>query len=101
MLRRPPRYTLTDTLFPYTPLFRSLVVLYTDGVTEARRGRDEFGEERLIELLGRCAGMSASEVTATIETEVMAFQDGLARDDIALLAIRAVAGDRANGRATS
>src|SRR3546814_3571430 len=23
MLRRPPRSTLTDTLFPYTPLFRS------------------------------------------------------------------------------
>src|SRR3546814_16976615 len=25
MLRRPPRSTLTDTLFPYTTLFRSLV----------------------------------------------------------------------------
>src|SRR3546814_21123279 len=25
MRRRPPRYTRTDTLFPYTPLFRSLV----------------------------------------------------------------------------
>src|SRR3546814_5848295 len=24
MIRRPPRSTLTDTLFPYTPLFRSL-----------------------------------------------------------------------------
>src|SRR3546814_1518109 len=24
MLRRPPRYTRTDTLFPYTTLFRSL-----------------------------------------------------------------------------
>src|SRR3546814_7096495 len=24
MLRRPPRHTLTDTRFPYTPLFRSL-----------------------------------------------------------------------------
>src|SRR3546814_11413236 len=24
MLRRPPRSTRTDTLFPYTPLFRSL-----------------------------------------------------------------------------
>src|SRR3546814_19373644 len=24
MLRRPPRSTLTDTLFPYTPLFRSI-----------------------------------------------------------------------------
>src|SRR3546814_5229085 len=25
MLRRPPRSTLTDTLFPYTPLFRSFL----------------------------------------------------------------------------
>src|SRR3546814_3719438 len=24
MIRRPPRYTLTDTLFPYTTLFRSI-----------------------------------------------------------------------------
>src|SRR3546814_14157020 len=27
MIRRPPRSTRTDTLFPYTPLFRSQVVL--------------------------------------------------------------------------
>src|SRR3546814_5828854 len=27
MLRRPPRSTRTDTLFPYTTLFRSLLVL--------------------------------------------------------------------------
>src|SRR3546814_19776452 len=26
MIRRPPRSTLTDTLFPYTTLFRSIVV---------------------------------------------------------------------------
>src|SRR3546814_15583676 len=25
MLRRPPRSTRTDTLFPYTPLFRSVI----------------------------------------------------------------------------
>src|SRR3546814_7412472 len=25
MCRRPPRFTRTDTLFPYTPLFRSIV----------------------------------------------------------------------------
>src|SRR3546814_11530275 len=24
MIRQPPRHTLTDTLFPYTPLFRSV-----------------------------------------------------------------------------
>src|SRR3546814_9962484 len=27
MIRRPPRSTLTDTLFPYTTLFRSLAVV--------------------------------------------------------------------------
>src|SRR3546814_15656327 len=30
MIRRPPRSTLTDTLFPYTTLFRSPVPLATD-----------------------------------------------------------------------
>src|SRR3546814_17928920 len=33
MIRRPPRSTRTDTLFPYTTLFRST----TDGDGEARR----------------------------------------------------------------
>src|SRR3546814_4515864 len=33
MIRRPPRSTRTDTLFPYTTLFRS------DGVAEAGRGQ--------------------------------------------------------------
>src|SRR3546814_1731570 len=30
MIRRPPRSTRTDTLFPYTTLFRSLSLFYTD-----------------------------------------------------------------------
>src|SRR3546814_14994573 len=34
MLRRPPRSTLTDTLFPYTTLFRS-------GAGEQQRGNQE------------------------------------------------------------
>src|SRR3546814_2384986 len=33
MIRRPPRSTRTDTLFPYTTLFRSL----TDGLKDIRR----------------------------------------------------------------
>src|SRR3546814_7701566 len=37
MIRRPPRSTRTDTLFPYTTLFRS----------EARRRGAEIGAERL------------------------------------------------------
>src|SRR3546814_4181917 len=40
MIRRPPRSTLTDTLFPYTTLFRSLgpEVSDVDGNIEERRG---------------------------------------------------------------
>src|SRR3546814_5420320 len=37
MLRRPPRSTRIDTLFPYTTLFRSEVVV--PGEVEVRRGR--------------------------------------------------------------
>src|SRR3546814_7325639 len=36
MLRRPPRSTRTDTLFPYTTLFRS----FLDACKHARRGID-------------------------------------------------------------
>src|SRR3546814_20285781 len=32
MIRRPPRYTRTDTLFPYTTLFRSLGDMLGGGV---------------------------------------------------------------------
>src|SRR3546814_14113507 len=32
MIRRPPRSTRTDTLFPYTTLFRSDAVTYGQGV---------------------------------------------------------------------
>src|SRR3546814_13938260 len=53
MVRRPPRPTRTDTLFPYTTLFRSLVTLDTDSRVEVvidrskrhallRRGRARF-----------------------------------------------------------
>src|SRR3546814_11788906 len=37
MIRRPPRSTRTDTLFPYTPLFRS-VIIYTSGTGGVPRG---------------------------------------------------------------
>src|SRR3546814_13225370 len=38
MIRRPPRSTRTDTLFPYTTLFRSAI---TRRVAEHRRGEKE------------------------------------------------------------
>src|SRR3546814_20827391 len=40
MIRRPPRSTRTDTLFPYTTLFRSLCV----GAVQPRPGFDEAAD---------------------------------------------------------
>lgn len=69
------------------------LVLYTDGVLEARRGREEFGEDRLVDVLrirGR-AGGDAADLASAVEDEVLAFQDGMARDDIAIVVVQASA----------
>src|SRR3546814_18186210 len=39
MIRRPPRSTRTDTLFPYTTLFRSIAYQQCDRRAERSRGR--------------------------------------------------------------
>src|SRR3546814_17008955 len=39
MLRRPPRSTRTDTLFPYTPLFRSVESASAPAIVPAARRR--------------------------------------------------------------
>src|SRR3546814_2843458 len=44
MIRRPPRSTRTDTLFPYTTLFRSRSLAFRQACDPtARRGRQGFG----------------------------------------------------------
>lgn len=66
-----------------------MLVLYTDGVLEARDAQGEFfGDERLQELLAGCAGMDAAEVARRIEDAAIAFQNDVPRDDIAILVVR-------------
>ena len=65
-----------------------VVLLYTDGVTEARRHGEFFGEERLAALLVGQRGGGATAVAERIADEVVAFQDGLPRDDIALVVLK-------------
>src|SRR3546814_8165018 len=45
MIRRPPRSTRTDTLFPYTTLFRSLGWAGTEGTFDWQVLRDNVGAE--------------------------------------------------------
>src|SRR3546814_8648808 len=49
MIRRPPRATRTDTLFPYTTLFRSVADLLGDRHDTARKLAADFRSGRRIE----------------------------------------------------
>ncbi|MDQ3096301.1 MAG: serine/threonine-protein phosphatase, partial [Actinomycetota bacterium] len=64
------------------------VVFYSDGVTEARRGSDELGMERLRDLVRDAPATDAAGLVTYIETEVAAFTEGLPRDDTAVLVLR-------------
>src|SRR3546814_8914063 len=45
MIRRPPRSTRTDTLFPYTTLFRSHDLVPVSAQAAGQRPRDDSGAE--------------------------------------------------------
>src|SRR3546814_11094978 len=48
MIRRPPRSTRTDTLFPYTTLFRSVDALVALGATAAKSVADVARECKIV-----------------------------------------------------
>ena len=65
------------------------IVLYTDGVTEARSlDGSFFGEERLHSFLHSCAGLAAPAIAEKIKEAVSDFQDGHPHDDLAILVLR-------------
>ena len=64
------------------------LVLYTDGVTEARGNEGEYGEQRLAEAIADAPAATARELADAIERSVTAFSGGRFRDDIALLVLR-------------
>jgi serine phosphatase RsbU (regulator of sigma subunit) len=64
-----------------------LLLLYTDGILDARAHRETFGEERLRAALARGAGVPVAALLRDIDRAVRAFAPGRARDDKALLAL--------------
>lgn len=83
-----PSPALTDVSVELHPA--DSLVLYTDGVTEARGIGGQYGESRLVSLLEACGGMSAKSIAEAVETAVLEHQDGIAQDDIAVLVVHAV-----------
>ena len=65
-----------------------VVLFYTDGLTEARRDGEFFGEGRLRRLLHRSRQEAAAAIATEIVNEVVDFQAGSPRDDIAVVVLR-------------
>jgi sigma-B regulation protein RsbU (phosphoserine phosphatase) len=66
-----------------------LVVLYTDGLTEARSGGQLFGEERVTHIVRRDPGQDTTVLCKTLLEAARDFSSPL-HDDVAILAIRRV-----------
>jgi serine phosphatase RsbU (regulator of sigma subunit) len=66
----------------------SVVVLYTDGVVEARREGELYGEERLDRLVAEGRGLPAQELAEEILADCRAFAGGELADDCALVCLK-------------
>jgi serine phosphatase RsbU (regulator of sigma subunit) len=67
-------------------------LIYTDGLTEARRaaghGSEFFGEERVSDLLGSLGPAPSTEVVSAVREEVKRFTSGSLSDDLCIVALR-------------
>jgi serine phosphatase RsbU (regulator of sigma subunit) len=60
-------------------------LLYTDGVVEAAKGREEFGAERIKRILAR--GIPPDQLCTMLSREVTAWTGGVAGDDVTIVAV--------------
>ena len=63
------------------------MLMYTDGVDEARGDAGFYGVDRLTAFLRAYSGAAPDVVCEAVEQDVLEFLDGQPHDDIALLAV--------------
>ncbi len=66
----------------------STFFMCSDGIPEARRNGEIFGDQRLEGLLARLGPLEPDEMLRRLEEEVVSFVAGRPRDDLALFALR-------------
>lgn len=67
-----------------------IVLMYTDGLAEVKRGADLFGEDRVAMLLRRDPTVPPEVLCKQLYEAASDFSDGPIADDVAILAIRKV-----------
>lgn len=79
--------TYEETRIPYAP--GDAVVLYTDGVIEARRDHELYGTPRLDDFLRRHSQLGARALADAVLADCREFAGGLLLDDCAVVVVRA------------
>ena len=82
---------LHDSSILLTP--GDLLCAFTDGLIEARRDRDLFGNERVASILSSYTDRSADDVAAELLDAARSFHGGDLTDDLALLIVKVRADD--------
>jgi serine phosphatase RsbU (regulator of sigma subunit) len=85
MLEDAPLHDVEFALAPH-----DLMLLYTDGVTEAGSRDTPFGQDGLSALIRGLARRTPEQIVDAVEQAVVGAQAGEPRDDIALLALTVV-----------
>ena len=84
----PQTYATVTGPFP----LGAIVVVYTDGVIEARRGGEQFGVERLDALLAECRDLPPQAIAEAALAACRDWTEGELTDDFAVVVVKRVAG---------
>jgi serine phosphatase RsbU (regulator of sigma subunit)/anti-sigma regulatory factor (Ser/Thr protein kinase) len=64
------------------------LLLFSDGLSEARRGHEQLSEAGVAELLGSCPSDDARSICDVLENAALEFQGGTGADDVTMLCVR-------------
>jgi serine phosphatase RsbU (regulator of sigma subunit) len=68
------------------------IVVYTDGATDVRRGREMLGLEGLVAMLAPLSGLAARVIVSEVERAILAWADRPIRDDLCLVVLKPESG---------